>query len=281
MKLCNIIVDGSGHVAVVTDRGIVDATASGLDFSIDEIIAGNGIDEIARIAVDVTLPVLQENEVTFGRILNNPDKIVCVGLNYSEHANNCGEKPFETPTLFSKFSDSLSAANSDVVLPKHENSFDYEAELVIVIGRRARSVSVDQAHDYIFGYASGNDLSCRAAQLRTTQWLIGKALPDFAPCGPYVVTADEYDPSEPKYVRSWVNGELKQNGLTSHMVFNCEELVSYASMYINLNPGDLIFTGTPSGVIIEKKREDRVWLRAGDVVEVEVEGLGKLRNRLV
>lgn len=281
MKLCNINTTEGVHLAIKTDLGLIDANAAGFSGNMDSVIAENSIEELERISKTENLPVLKTEDITFANVVNKADKLICVGLNYSEHAKNSGVKTTAEPTLFSKFSDALCPSDDEIFLPPYEKSYDYEAELVIIIGKSAFNVSEEEAIDCIFGYTCGNDLSCREAQLRTTQWLIGKAIAQFGPCGPYVVTSDEFDPCKDNYIRCYVNGEMKQNGKTSQMIFNCAEIVSYISKYIRLNPGDLIFSGTPSGVVVEKKPDDRVWLKSGDVVEVDIEGIGVLRNKLV
>ena len=134
--------------------------------------------------------------------------------------------------------------------------------------------------DCVFGYTCGNDLSCRDSQMRSGQWLIGKTMPGFGPCGPWIVTADEFDASTPKFIRSYVNGELRQNSHITDMIFDCAKVISYASKYLRLEPGDLIFTGTPSGVALEKKDAPDRWLKPGDVVDIEIEGIGTLRNTM-
>ena len=149
------------------------------------------------------------------------------------------------------------------------------------MGKTAWGVSEAEAMNCVFGYTCGNDLSCRDSQMRSGQWLIGKTMPGFGPCGPFIVTADSFDPSSPKQIRSYVNGELRQDGLTTQMIFNCAQIISYASKYVRLEPGDLIFTGTPSGVALEKKDEnEKKWLKAGDVVDIEIEDIGTLRNTM-
>ncbi|MCR5137253.1 MAG: fumarylacetoacetate hydrolase family protein [Oscillospiraceae bacterium] len=210
--------------------------------------------------------------------LVRPDsKIVCVGLNYRSHAEHAGFAIPETPTIFSKFTNALTFDGASVELPPWELSYDYEAELVIVMGRTAWGVSEEEAKDCIFGYTCGNDLSCRASQSRSGQWLIGKTMPGFAPVGPVIVPADNFDAFRPHAIRSYVNGELRQDGNISDLIFNCAEIVSYASRYVRLEPGDLIFTGTPSGTAMEYKDELH-WLKPGDTVEIEIEGIGTLKN---
>ena len=277
MKLCNINAGGEIHLAIDTARGMVDATAAGITQNMDEVIRGAGRDELARIALDESLPLVEKP--VFANVVNRTGKLVCVGLNYRAHAAGVNMKLPEYPILFSKFDNALVPAGTDVSLPPWESSYDYEAELVIVMGKTAWNVRPEEAKEYIFGYTCGNDFSLRDAQMRSGQWLIGKTLPGFGPCGPCIVTADEYDLAAPKRIRSYVNGQLRQDGSTADMIFSCAQIISYASRYIKLCPGDLIFTGTPSGVALEG--QEKHWLKPGDVVDIEIEGIGRLTNRLV
>ena len=277
MKLCNISVNGETHLAVETERGMIDATAAGCLLNMDALIRGAGREELNRIALDESLPLV--DEPVYANVVNRPGKLVCVGLNYRAHAAGVNMKLPDYPILFSKFDNALVPAGTDVTLPPWESSYDYEAELVIVMGKTAWNVSEDEAKDAILGYTCGNDFSLRDAQMRSGQWLIGKTMPGFGPCGPCIVTADSFDPEAGKNIRSYVNGVLRQNGSTTEMIFSCAQIVSYASKYIRLEPGDLIFTGTPSGVALEEK--EKVWLKPGDVVDVFIEDIGTLTNRLV
>lgn len=270
MKLYNICIGEETHLAVEAGEEIRDLTAAGFDASIDDVIAGRA--EIDDAIIGRAYPA--EN-YTYANVVNAPGKLVCVGLNYAAHANgvNLGA-PTVHPVLFSKFSDALAPSGKELIVPPWETSYDYEAELVIVIGKKAWGVSVEDAEDYIFGYTCGNDFSCRDPQTHSSQWLVGKTMPGFGPCGPCIVTKDGYSPAEGKSVRSYVNGQLRQDGTTADMIFSCPEIVSYASHYICLEPGDLIFTGTPSGVELEKA--EKTWLKPGDSVKVEIEGIGSL-----
>lgn len=279
MRICSIKVGGETHLGIAGARGVIDATAAGYPHSIDEVIAGADRFALAALERDDSAPIVAAPE--YLNIVSHLGKLVCVGLNYRSHAANVALKTAEVPILFSKFADSLAPSGADISLPAWEESYDYEAELVIVIGKRAWNIAAENAADYIFGYTCGNDLSCRGAQQRTSQWLIGKALPGFGPCGPYIATADSFDPAQGKQIRSWVNGELRQDGRTDDMIHSCAAIVSYASKYIALEAGDLIFTGTPSGVELEKREGEQRWLRAGDTVEVEIEGIGRLVNHMV
>ena len=279
MKICNIVVDGGIHCAVVTDRGIVDAAAAGCALSLAEIIAGAERTELDAIAADGSLPVVCDP--VFANVTVPSAKLLCVGLNYKAHADGVDMGKFEVPVLFSKFGNALVPSGAGVELPPWEESYDYEAELVIVIGKKCWGVDADEAMDCVFGYTCGNDLSCRDPQKRTSQWLIGKTMPGFGPCGPCITTKDSLDPFAGVSVKSFVNGELRQNGTSADMIFNCAEIVAYASRYVCLEPGDLIFTGTPSGVALEQRQDKRRWLEKGDKVDVVIEGIGTLTNYMV
>lgn len=217
----------------------------------------------------------QESDLRLGPCVYQPGKILCVGLNYRRHAEETGAPFPQTPVLFSKFNNTLAAACEAVPLPKVASQYDYEVELGVVIGRRASSVPVERALEYVLGYCTANDLSARDLQTRTSQWLLGKTLDRFCPVGPYLVTRDEVPDPQRLALRTWVNGELRQNSSTADMIFSVAEIVSYASQYMTLEPGDLIITGTPEGVILGMP-EPRTWLKPGDEVIVEVEGLGRL-----
>lgn len=277
MKLCNIVVGGETHPALLTSRGVVDLRAAGYAGSMNELISGCCTEALKKYLEDESLPTV--DSPVFANVVDPIGKLVCVGLNYRAHASGVHMKIPEYPILFSKFANALVPCGAPVELPEWESSYDYEAELVIVMGKECWNVDEEQAKAAIFGYTCGNDFSLRDAQMRSGQWLIGKTMPGFGPCGPCIVTADSYDPDEPKAIRSYVNGQLRQDGSTGDMIFSCAKIISYASKYIKLCPGDLIYTGTPSGVALEG--EEKHWLRPGDVVDVEIEGIGTLRNPLV
>ncbi len=276
MKLCNIRVDNETHLAVVTARGVVDAAAAGL--TMREVIAGADHAKLEAIAADPGLPVVAAPVYT--DVVEPVGKLVCIGLNYRQHAINTNMPIPKVPILFSKFADALAPAGAAVTLPPWEDSYDYEAELVIVMGREAWGVSREEAKACVFGYTCGNDLSCRDAQMRSGQWLIGKTMPGFAPCGPCIVTADAFDPDEPHAIQSYVNKEKRQDSDITDMIFPVSEIVSYASRYVRLQPGDLIFTGTPSGVALEGGENKYAWLKPGDEVEIRIDGIGSLVNRM-
>ncbi len=223
--------------------------------------------------------MLDEANLTFGPCVPNPGKILCVGLNYRRHAAESGTEPAPVPTLFSKFNNAVAAYQEPIPLPRNASKYDYEVELVAVIGKRARYVSEAEALDYVLGYCNGNDVSARDLQGLTGQWLLGKTLDKFFPLGPYLVTTDEIEDPQDLSLHCWLNGDLRQNSNTADMIFSVAHIISYASQYMTLEPGDVISTGTPEGVILG--RDPQVWMREGDEVTVEVGPLGKLTNVLV
>ena len=205
-----------------------------------------------------------------------PGKIVCVGLNYRDHARETGQDIPSEPVLFSKYANSVVGPGADVVVPPEAEEIDYEAELAVVIGRRASMVSTADALGHVAGYACANDVSSRSLQFQSTQWLLGKAIDTFLPLGPFLVTADEVPDPQALGIRCLVNDEPRQDSNTSEMVFGVAGLVSYTSRTITLEPGDLLVTGTPAGVGMAA--DPPRYLRAGDRMRVEIDGLGELEN---
>jgi 2-keto-4-pentenoate hydratase/2-oxohepta-3-ene-1,7-dioic acid hydratase in catechol pathway len=205
----------------------------------------------------------------------DPEKIICLGLNYRDHARESGQEPPSAPMWFAKFANSLIGSGESVVLPAaHPDHVDYEAEVAVVIGRRARGVDAATALSHVAGAMPFNDVSARDLQFQNQLWTSGKAIDTFAPCGPALVTLDEIDDLQALGLRARINGELVQEGTTSDQIFGVAELVAWLSRTMTLTPGDIIATGTPAGVGASKGR----FLRSGDVVEVEVDGLGGVSN---
>ncbi|MDF2723517.1 MAG: hypothetical protein K0Q59_3192 [Paenibacillus sp.] len=291
MKLVTVIVNGESHLGVKTERGILDVTAaargasgSSLPTTIHELIEGGAE---AKQAVDALVgdsgsaQWIDPETANYGPCVTRPEKIICVGLNYRKHAEETNSPIPKFPILFNKFNNTLHGHGHDVELPIASNEVDYEAELAIVIGRRAKHVSEEQALDYVFGYCTANDLSARDLQMRTPQWLLGKACDQFSPLGPELVTADEIpDPNNLK-IGCTVNGEVRQNSNTSDMIFDCKHIISYISRHFTLSPGDVILTGTPEGVVLGYPPEKRVYLQPGDVVTISIEKLGSITNKMV
>ena len=209
----------------------------------------------------------------------NPGKILAIGRNYVDHAIEGGAAPPAAPLIFNKLSTSLSAHNAPIVLPVISTQVDYEAELAVVIGRRARRVSESDALDFVFGYTLINDVSARDLQFGDGQWVRGKGLDGFAPLGPFITTRDEIADVQALKIEGRLNGQVMQSSNTGKMIFKVAYLVAYLSQGITLEPGDVIATGTPEGVGVF--RDPPVLLKAGDVYEVTIQALGTLRNSVV
>jgi len=211
----------------------------------------------------------------------DPPKIVCLGLNYRDHAAESGAPIPKEPVLFSKYATALIGPGDPIFLPPVSSEVDYEAELVLVVGKRGRPAAAEAALEYLAGYTIGHDVSARDWQLKKDQkqWMVGKTFDTFAPTGPVLVTADEVPDPHNLPIRLRLNGQTMQDSNTKQMVFPVGEVLAYLAKVFTLEPGDLIFTGTPPGVGFARKPP--VFLKAGDVVEVEIEGLGVLRNAVV
>jgi 2-keto-4-pentenoate hydratase/2-oxohepta-3-ene-1,7-dioic acid hydratase in catechol pathway len=285
---------GEFRLGVKTEKGVLDvAEAATLlhmhaPATVDDLLQnedGPSLNALVDAALQSNFAeeaVVEEPGIAYGPVVTRPEKIVCVGLNYRRHAKEVNLPIPQQPVLFSKFNNSLSAHNHEVKLPVEvAYKFDYETELVIVMGKNARNVSEADAISHVAGYSIGNDLSARDLQFdRGGQWLVGKTLDQFAPLGPYLVTADQVDPDNLK-IECRVNGESRQSSSTDDFIFNTAQIVSYISRHITLRAGDIIFTGTPEGVILGYPKDKQVWLKAGDKIACRVEKLGELRFRLV
>jgi 2-keto-4-pentenoate hydratase/2-oxohepta-3-ene-1,7-dioic acid hydratase in catechol pathway len=206
----------------------------------------------------------------------DPDKIICIGLNYRSHAEEFDLELPRAPTIFAKFRNALTADGSDVTLPGASEKVDYEAEIAFVIGERAREVSVESALDHVAGYTLLNDLSARDLQFLTPQWMPGKVFDGSAPCGPALVTVDEAGSHDSIGIAMDLNGERMQESNSGDLIFSVPELVSHLSSWMTLEPGDIVSTGTPSGV--GSARKPRIWLQDGDEMTVSSPQLGELRT---
>jgi len=222
--------------------------------------------------------ILKEEQLVMGPCVADPSKILCIGLNYRKHAIESGMAIPSIPVVFTKYNNTLVDHGAEVMLGKVGTQFDYEVELGVVIGRRCKDVKAADALEYVFGYCVANDLSCRDLQFRTSQWLMGKSLDHFLPLGKYLVSKDEVGDPQRLSLRCSLNGEVRQNSNTADMVFSVAEIIEDLSQHMTLEPGDLIITGTPEGVIMGLPEKN--WLKPGDVVVVEVEGLGESCNRM-
>ena len=282
MKLKQLLKDGRIFLAVETPEGTVDVPAEAARRGI--AAPGTMLEAIrgGEEAMEV-LRRLSEGAQCFAQGAPAPavtgcDKILCIGLNYRQHAKECNLPLPPAPVLFNKFSNALAADGESVYLDPRYTEYDYEAELVAVMGKAARNVTEEEALDYVFGYTCGNDLSTRDLQFaRSNQWLLSKTFDGFAPIGPWVVTADSICPNDLK-ISSVVNGELRQNSTTADMIFSTAQIIVDLSRHFTLQPGDVIFTGTPQGVMHGYPADKKNWLKPGDCVEVTIEGIGTLKN---
>ena len=217
--------------------------------------------------------------VTLFAPIPKPPKIICVGLNYRDHAAEAKMEIPQVPTIFSKFGTAVTGAGAPIVLPKNSGKPDYEAEFGVVIGTGGRHIPAAAWREHVFGYTCINDASARDFQLMTTQWLMGKTFDTFCPMGPWITTADEIEDPHELDIQCEINGEVLQNSNTRHLIFRIPELIEFLSGVFTLEPGDVISTGTPAGVGFAR-RPPR-WLRPGDEVVVRVQGVGELRNPVV
>jgi acylpyruvate hydrolase len=228
------------------------------------------------------LPLHGEGDRRMGAILcapiPSPGKILGVGLNYASHADEASRELPEYPMLFAKFSNTVSGPFDAIPIPRVSHRIDYEGELAVVIGRRGRYVPEDDAMQIVAGYMVANDVSARDYQVRTREMLSGKTFDGFAPMGPWLVTRDELPDLTSLRLRTWVNGDLRQSATLGEMLFSVPRLVAYASDIMTLEPGDVILTGTPAG--IGATMEPRRWLRPGDDVRIEIDGIGAIHNRV-
>lgn len=292
MKLANIVVNGEPTLAIQRGQDLVqvprDYEGAGRPVtSLEDVLhrhpLGSGWEEVsARLSRDAqTFSVAEPGTFAWRPIVERPQKIICVGLNYGAHVAETKSHASEQPVLFSKFSNALAAAEQDIPIPTATRRLDYEAELVIVMGQRCHEVNAAHALASVLGYTTGNDVSARDLQHRSGQWLIGKSLDGFAPVGPFCTTAEEVGDPQRLRIALTRNGHTCQEASTSDMIFSCAEIVAYCSTLFTLEPGDIIFTGTPNGVIAGMPPEEQHWLAPGDEVAVTIEKLGTLTNRFI
>lgn len=287
MKLVNFKVGEQIRLGIKNKQGIIDVTKAAKDYSfkiyatIEEVIEG-GEEALSQLAelTKKEVETIPEETIIYAPPVIKPEKILGLASNYRDSSEKSGANTPKLPVIFSKFNNALAANNQIISLPKNAEKVDYEAELVIVIGKEAKDVSKEEALSYVFGYTAGNDLSARDLQRITHQWLLGKSCDNFAPIGPYLVTVDEIDAANLE-IKCKVNGVPRQLGNTRDMVFDCATIVSYISSYMTLRPGDVIFTGTPSGAISTYPEDKQKWLASGDEIIVSIEKIGDLVNVLI
>lgn len=240
-----------------------------------ELLARDRLADLERADLGEGAPLA---DVVLEPPLPDPEKIVCIGLNYRSHAAEAGIEPPEVPTFFAKFRNALAPPGATVPLPAASRKVDYEAEVAFVVGRRAKEVEPAAALEHVAGYTLLNDLSARDLQFATPQWIPGKVFDGSAPCGPALVTPDEAGPPDAIEIELRLNGEVMQSASTSDLIFGVAELVAHLSRLMTLEPGDIVSTGTPAGV--GSMREPRVWLKPGDEIAISSPSLGVLQTTI-
>jgi 2-keto-4-pentenoate hydratase/2-oxohepta-3-ene-1,7-dioic acid hydratase in catechol pathway len=270
------------RIGVLDDNDILDLTSlvSSTGLTSTDLLScfdvESGFLERVRNLDKESLQKVSRSEIKICPPVPRPGKVICIGLNYRDHAAESGMALPKSPVIFSKFSSCVIGPNDPILIPQGSGETDYEAELAFVIGRRAKNVPAHEALDYVLGYTNFNDVSARDFQFADGQWQRGKSCDTFAPMGEYIVTRDEIPDPQNLRIQFRLNGETLQDSSTAQMVFGVAELVEFLSRYVVLEPGDVIATGTPPGVGFARKPP--VFLKEGDVAEVEIEGLGVLSN---
>ncbi len=279
MKFVTFERNSAAEAGVLRDENVVGLSAAGYADMLS-VIAG-GADARARIesylaSSPAGVPLAS---VKLRAPVPKPNKIICVGLNYRDHAEESNMEIPKVPTIFCKFATAVIGPGDNIVLPKVSAKPDYEAEFAVVIGEGGRNIAGGDWAKHVFGYMNLNDVSARDYQMATTQWLMGKTFDTFAPMGPYIVSADEIADPHNLDIKITINGEVLQSSNTKHLIFRIPDLIAYLSSVFTLEPGDIVSTGTPAGVGFARKPPR--WLTAGDDVVVSVQGLGELRNPVV
>jgi 2-keto-4-pentenoate hydratase/2-oxohepta-3-ene-1,7-dioic acid hydratase in catechol pathway len=280
MRILTHRTGGADAAAVRTGDGVLDAARLlGVEsIAVRELLSSDRIGELEEKVATADGGAEIGGEIALRPPVPDPDKIICIGLNYRSHAAEAGIDPPQAPTFFAKFRNALAPAGSTVTLPAASEKVDYEAEIAFVIGRRCNDISPEEALDAVAGYMLLNDLSARDLQFETPQWMPGKVFDDSAPCGPELVTADEAGAHDAIEFRLELNGETMQEASTSDLIFSVPELVSRLSRLMTLEPGDVVSTGTPSGV--GSTRDPKVWLKTGDEIVISSPTLGRLETRI-
>jgi 2-keto-4-pentenoate hydratase/2-oxohepta-3-ene-1,7-dioic acid hydratase in catechol pathway len=279
MKLVTVATSQGAQAGVLRGEEVVLLADTGFQ-SMIEIVAAGDLKAIAGFAASTTgeaiLPLASARLLA---PIPRPPKLICVGLNYRDHAKECGLAIPTVPTIFNKFPNTVIGPGDPIVLPRNSSQPDYEAEFAFVIGKGGRHIPARRWREHVFGYMNLNDVSARDFQMATSQWLMGKTFDTFAPTGPWLVTADEVPDPHKLAIHMTVSGELLQESNTSNLIFGVPELIEHLSSVVTLEPGDIVSTGTPGGVGFVRKPPR--YLRPGDECVVEVENLGRLRNPVV
>jgi 2-keto-4-pentenoate hydratase/2-oxohepta-3-ene-1,7-dioic acid hydratase in catechol pathway len=283
MKLINMIVDGKPRLGILTEKGVVDVSTvrpgSEIPCTMMEAIRmgrENAL-PLLQMAENLATHYLDESTITYAPAVDAPSKILCAGVNYRAHIEETrgSFEPAGVPTIFAKFNNTLAPHRGKVIRCRSSKKHDYEAEIAVIISKRASYITLDQADEHIFGYTLANDISARDLQKATSQWVPGKTCDTFCPLGPCIVTADALD-FDKMHITGYKNGELRQEGWSADMIHDIPALVTFLSGCCTLEPGDVILTGTPSGVILGRPEDQQDWLQPGDVLTVREDTIGEL-----
>lgn len=279
MKLFRFGMPGEEKPGVIINENHCDVSSYIKDYD-EQFFADDGLNFLKEIITDAELPTI-EKDIRLGSPVARPSKIICIGLNYSDHAAESKMQVPAEPVIFFKSTTALCGPNDDLIIPRNSTKTDWEVELAFVISKKASYLTEQEAMDHVAGYVLHNDYSERAFQIeRSGQWVKGKSADSFAPLGPFLATKDEI--ADINNLKLWlkVNGKLMQDGNTKNMIFKIPFLVSYISQFMTLLPGDIISTGTPAGVGMGQK-PNPVYIQAGDVIELGIDGLGSSRQAAV
>ncbi|MGH9628189.1 MAG: fumarylacetoacetate hydrolase family protein [Bryobacteraceae bacterium] len=272
---------GDPEPGVQQDDKVIALSGAGYPDILTVIAGGDAAQKTIKAFVEGAPPeaVLDGASVRITAPIPRPHKIICVGLNYRDHAEESGMEIPKVPTIFNKFPSCVIGPGDEIVLPKNSEKPDYEAEFAFVIGKGGRHIPGDKWREHVFGYTIVNDVSARDFQMATTQWLMGKTFDTFAPMGPCIVTADEIEDPHALDIKMTISGKVLQDSNTRHLIFRIPDLIAYLSSVFTLEPGDIVSTGTPAGVGLGHKPPR--WLKAGDECVITVQGIGELRNPVV
>jgi len=259
--------------------GLATGPPAGRAPSLRTLLEQGHLEDAAGVVADPAVPALSISDVRLLPPIPDPSKLIGIGLNYRSHAEEAGLDPPASPTFFAKFPNALAAPGAEVRLPGTSEKVDYEAEVAFVVGRRASEISEAEAREHLAGFTLLNDLSARDLQFATPQWMPGKVFDGSAPCGPALVTPDESGPLDGLEIELTLNGGVMQSASTADLIHSVPALLAHLSSLMTLEPGDVVFTGTPAGV--GSLREPRVWLRPGDELAISSPQLGRLETRIV
>jgi 2-keto-4-pentenoate hydratase/2-oxohepta-3-ene-1,7-dioic acid hydratase in catechol pathway len=277
MKFLSYSVGGEASFGLAAIDGVIDLKSRLGVASLKALIAADGFARAESLAGEAADHAWRA--IAFEPVIPEPDKIICIGINYEEHRAETGRPVVAYPTVFTRFFNTQVGHEQPIVRPLVSNNFDFEGELAVVIGKPGRAIPEARAFDHVAGYTCYNDVSVRDFQSHTSQFTPGKNFVATGPFGPFLVTPDEVGPLGPQRIQTRLNGEVMQDARLDQMIFNVPKLIAYCSLWTELRPGDVIVTGTPGGV--GARRDPPLWMKPGDEIVVEIEGVGQLVNRVV